>query len=418
MKLKTLIITVVILGAAAAVVEYTTRPSAPRTADPRVGQPLVSADTIEKAARFKFADQGKSVEVVKSADGAWHVPSYYDFPADFSKLSNLVNELSGAKIEQFVTSNPERLARLDFKGTKVELLDAAEKSLVQLNLGKVADAGGRFVRFGDEPRAYRSGFNPYLDVEPKSWADSTLLSIKSDDIAKLEIDFADGAPVTVSRAKKEDSFTTSDAPAGQKLKGDKVASIISSIANLRFSDTSDLTDAAVTAAKEHHRSAKITTFDGKTYTVALGRKPEQKIIKPPAPKPDGQSGPASLGKVADLAKPATPAASAEASKEAEKSSATDAKKDATKIAQPETDTIPAGPVYAFVKSSDAKSPVNAMAAKRAFQVYEYAFTSLPEKRDELFEPAPTPTPQASPTAKPAEATPASPAAPAKEVPKP
>ena len=37
--------------------------------------------------------------------------------------------------------------------------------------------------------------------------------------------------------------------------------------------------------------------------------------------------------------------------------------------------------------SDAAAPVNGLMTRRTFQVDEYAFTSLPQKPGELFEPA-------------------------------
>jgi len=49
--------------------------------------------------------------------------------------------------------------------------------------------------------------------------------------------------------------------------------------------------------------------------------------------------------------------------------------------------------------------------KRAFQIYEYTFTGLPQKADELFEALPVPPPAKQAEEKPAEAKPA--AAPAK-----
>ena len=66
---------------------------------------------------------------------------------------------------------------------------------------------------------------------------------------------------------------------------------------------------------------------------------------------------------------------------------------------------PAGPVYAFIASSDPAAPVNALMKKRAFQIYDWNFTSLPQKPDELFEPvpAPQPTEKKIETAKPPEA---------------
>lgn len=381
MKLKTLVIVVVLLAAAAALVQFTSRPKAVRAADRRVGAPLVDSATAEKAARISISDQGKTVRLAKQADGSWQVPDYYDFPADFRKLSTFVGELTGAKIEQLVTVNPERIARLEFKDTKIELRDGADKILADITLGKTAEAGGRFVRFGEEPRAYRATLSAYLDADPKSWAQADLLPVKAEDIAKVEIDFAGASPVVATRATKEDDFSVATPPAGQKLNSQKITSLLSSLGSLRFSETTELADPGVQAAKEHQRSVKLTTFDGKTWSVALGRKPEEKRVKPEVPGTDGKTGPAALGTLAAVnaagenaasaATPATPAAPLPGA-----------------LAKPEIETIPAGPVYAFVSSSDPVASVNQMGAKRALQVYEYASNSIPEKPADLFEPAP------------------------------
>ena len=59
----------------------------------------------------------------------------------------------------------------------------------------------------------------------------------------------------------------------------------------------------------------------------------------------------------------------------------------------------------IVAHSDAAAPINAIMAKRAYQISDYTFTGLPQKSDELFEPAPPPPPPAPTPAAPA-ATPA------------
>jgi hypothetical protein len=389
MKLKTLVIIVAVLAILSGVVYVTNRPAPRPSDDPRVGTSLVSADLVEKAARVRITDQGKTVTVAKAADNSWQVATYHDFPADFSKLSNLIGDLTAAKVEQFVTARPEKLSRLEFKDTKIELLDASEKPLVSIVLGKSAEAGGRFVRFGDEQKAYRANLNVWLDTESKSWADSSLVPAKSEEIAKVEYSFADGSTIVAQRAKKEDAFTAENAPAGQRLKPEKVTSLLSTLTSLRFTETTEPSDANAVAAKENARTAKLTTFDGKTISVALGRKPEQKIIKPPAPKPDGSTGPAALGSVTELAK--KDGDSAAQKSDADKAGATDVPAPA-KLLEPETETIPAGPVFAFVSHSDGSAKINALMSKRAFQVGDWSFTSLPQKREEFFEAAPAPTP--------------------------
>jgi hypothetical protein len=379
MKLKTLIASVVALAVVSAVVFFAHRPAPPPSKDARVGQPIVDQPLIEKAAKLKISDQGKTLLLARQPDGTWRDASYYDLPADFSKLSSFVGNLTETKVDRFVTATPDRISRLEFKDTKIELLDAADKAVWTLTLGKNSETGGgRFIRFGDEPKAYLANLNAWIDTEAKNWANAELLNVKADDVAKVEIGFAEPAAsnVIVSRAKKDDAWTAEKAPANQKVKADKVSSVLSSLGSLRFTETSDLNDPNAAAAKAHERTFKLTTFDGKTYTIALGRKPEEKKLKPPAPTTDGKTGPASLGSVTDLAK------------KEEKTG--DKKPDETKPAAPEFETIPAGPVFAFIASSDASAPINIMMRKRAYQIADYVFTGLPKKADELFEPAPAP----------------------------
>ena len=392
MKIKTLVVSIVVLAVLAVGAYVLQRPTPPPPADARLNQPMVDRAAIEKAAKIRVADAGKTLELTRQADGSWKVPSYYDMPADFGKLSGFVGNLTEAKLQRLVTSNAERIGRLEFKDTKVELLDASDKVVFTVTLGKNPETGGgRFVRFGDEQKAFLASFSAWLDTEARNWASAELTNIKPDDVAKIEIPFAEGGPVTVSRAKKEDAWTADKTPAGQKVKADRIASLLSSVGTVRFTDSSATDDANAVAAKANQRAFKLTTFDGKTISVAMGRKPEEKKLKAPAPSADGKTGPAALGSVADLAKK-------EESKPGEK-------KDDKPLA-PEFETIPAGPVFAFVSNSDASAPVNSHMAKRAFQIAEYTFTGLPQKVDELFEaapapPAPTPAPVApAPAAEP------------------
>jgi hypothetical protein len=356
MKLKTLVILVALLAVLSGIAFWCNRPPATAAADPRVGQPLADAAAIAGAAQLRLTDQGKTVSLAKQADGTWQVSSYFDLPADFSKLSSLTSDLTTAKIQRVVTTSPDRIARLQFKDTKIEFLDGAGHSLWSVILGKTPDSGGRFIRFGDEPRAYLTDLNSQVDVEGKDWANAALLAVKPDDVAQVEIPFASGAPITVSRAKPGAPWAAAPAPAGKTVKADTINSLLTSLGALRFSDTSDPADPQVALARQHVRTLTLTTFDGKSYVIALGRKPEEK-------------------------KPATAAAATPPPAQAPSP-------DASAPAPAPSDTIPAGPVYVSVSSSDAKDPVNALMIKRAYQIDDYVFTSLPQKPDDLFDSAP------------------------------
>ncbi len=382
MKLKTLLLVVAILAALSLAAYYLQRPSAPVGADPRTNQPLLDSRILDKTARIRIAEQGKTVVLARQPDGSWIVPAYYDLPADFSKLGHFIDDLSAAKVQRLATQNPGRLARLEFKDASVALLDPAGHPLWTLTLGREAEGGGRFVRFDDEKKGYLASLNLFLDSTPKNWADTLLIDVKPDDIAGVEIAFADGAPVVATRAKKEDAWASENAPSGQRIKGERVTSLLSSFSSLRFQDTSDLSAPDVDAAHKRSRTVRLTTFDHKILTVELGRNPEEKIAD--AAKA-AKNAPAAV---------ASPAENAPATGEtaAGNSSPAVAVLPAEKPGEAKPETIPAGPVYAFITSSDAGAAINALMKKRAFQIYDWSFTGLPQKRDELFEPLPVPPP--------------------------
>jgi hypothetical protein len=387
MKLKTLIVTVAVLAALSLVVFIVRRPSAPPSADARIAQPVVDATTIEQAARLEIADGGRTVTLRRQSDGTWLASNYHDLPVDFQKLTRFISNLTEAKLQRLVTSNPERIARLDFNDTRISLFDATDQPLWTVTLGRHPETGsGRFVRFGDEQKAYLANLNVWLDAEPRNWANPEILNLKPEDVARVKIPFTEGGPVTVSRAKKEDPWKADQTPEGQQVNDSKIYSVLSSVGTLRFSDTSEQSDPNVAAARANARTLELTTFDDKTITVALGRKPEEKKLKPPAPSTDGRTGPAALGSVADLARNNDSAQENSENKD-----------DANPLA-PEFETIPAGPVYAFVTHSDDSAPINGLMQKRAFQIAEYIFTGLPQKPDELFEAAPAATEAADPAA--------------------
>ena len=122
MKIKTLVVSIIVLAVLAAGAFLPQRPAPPPPADARLNQPMVDRAVVEKAATLRIADAGKVIELTRQADGSWKVPSYFDMAADFAKLSGFVGNLTEAKLQRLVTSNAERIARLEFKDTKVELI--------------------------------------------------------------------------------------------------------------------------------------------------------------------------------------------------------------------------------------------------------------------------------------------------------
>ena len=412
MNVKPLALVVALLALAAGIVFWRNhRPVADSSADPRVGQPLVAVETLGQLRGLQLVAGGQSVTLAADKDGQrWTVPDYHDLPADFGKLVTLVESLRGAKVGRFVTAQPERLERLGFAGDRIELRAADAQPLLTLHLGKNADSGGRFVRFGDEKKAYLVDLAAWLDGVAKNWAQSQLLDLKSDAVAALDFRFADGSTFAATRTADGAAWSADGLPEGKELKGSTLDSLVTQLGALRFSETTETGAPDAVAAREHAQTVVVTLKDGTAYTVALGRRP----APPVKPETGDRKAETAVGPETSNSKPETISATTppvtigpdgkpqvvELPKEAQ---------------QPEPVAAPAapppqpGPVYAFIAANRETEPINALMQKRAFQVGEWILNSLPANREALLQDKPAPA--STPAAVPAPAVDSAPAAP-------
>lgn len=366
MKLSRLAIPVVALGALAGVLLLSRKPSAKDAAasDARVGAGLIDSSLLGAATSLRLSGENNQVATLrKSADNTWVVEEFHNLPIDFEKLTRLTRDLEKAKVSRFVTANPDRVKRLELDKTSLTVT-AEGKPEWKLAIGKNADGGGRFVRFGSDANVYQTDFDAWLDTTARGWAAQELTKFQAGDVRSLELAFPDGRKAGFSRDAKDAAFKPADGtlPEGATLKADAINTLLGSLGSLRFSEVAANTDEPVTVAREKAVEYTVGLFNGTKLSVKVGRKPA-----PPA-KPAETPAPAADGKPAE-AKPAEPAP------------------------QP-------GPVYAFVKSSDEKAPINAMMAARAFSIGDWIFNQLPTGPEHFYDKPAAPAP-AEPAAAPA-----------------
>lgn len=421
MRLKPLLLLVALLGLASALVFWRSSiPSIDTTADPRDGQPLVTRETLAGFRSLHLTSGGQTVVLTADTTGArWSVPDYYALPADFSKLVTLVESLRNAKVTRFVTAAPDRIARLGFTGDAIELRNAEGKPVWTLQLGKTNETGGRFVRFGDEPKAYLADLNTWLDTVAKNWAQTQFLDIKPADVSTVELRFADGSALNAKHNADSTAWTADALPAGKELNSATIDSLVSQLTALRFSDTSEPTAPDATAAREHARTAVLTLKDGTAYTVALGRRPAPAKPETGNRNTDTEAQPGIPSSKSNTISAATPpitigpdgkvqVVDLPAGKNPNNG---DSARTETPNAKPETTEPPPpppGPVFAFVSANREADPVNALMQKRAFQVGEWILTALPANRDALLQDKPAAPPATvapTPATTPAPSTP-------------
>lgn len=369
MKVKSLALAVGALGVVTAVVWFFNRGTDGPVADARIGQPVLDNATIARADGMYLRSGDNEVTLVNAdpAGSSWVVKEYHDLPVEFSKLNRLVTELKNKEtgINRFVGSKPERLEKLGFNGDRIELRDKDGKPVWTLHLGASPEKGGRFVKFDDEAKAYLTGLNTYVDGIAKNWADTTLVGAQADDVVGLEVRFPEGGSLTATRIDGKGIWKCQDLADGETLKDSEVTSLATKLATLRFMEAKEPESLETIAGRPTARTYKITLADGRIFTITASQR-QDPVPVPETPPAEGVTPPAPQPQPADV----------------------------------------------YVQSSKAEDPINALMARRSFQVAEWTFSSLPTKRDALVNAAPAPAPAAPAPAPAAEVAPAPAAEPA------
>lgn len=338
MKLKTLTIFVAILTGVSILSWFFENGAEAPEADARVGTPLVDVPTIEKTASLFIRANGSEITLKSAVTGEspWIVQEYHDLPVDFKKLSTLVQNLRDAKVMRFASANADRIAKMDFGDSIIELRDTAGEPLLSVELGRSLSSGGRFVKFSGEEKAYLASLSASLDTTPKNWADPALVPVDETKVTRFEIGFESDKPLLVTRQNGDSPWASEDLPEGATLNAGAINSLLKQVTGLRFTETTDVDSEKVVHARDHARTFVLGLGDGSSYTVSIGREPA-----PPAPPPEPTEG------------------------------------DATATPPP---APKAGPVFVFVESSDAGSEFNNRMKKLGYQVNEWTFTGMPDNR--------------------------------------
>jgi len=201
----------------------------------------------------------------------WAVAERADYPADVSKLRQLLVSLRDARIVEAKTADPARFAQIGVEdpvdagsaGAEVAVLTAGGKSAVIV--GKSVGSGN-FVRRQGENRAYSVEPSITLETEPRFWIDARLVDVPAALIQGIEFKPAAGAAFALHRLNPADNtFSLDGVPAGRKAKdGHALAPPPSMLTGLNAEDVAATNTIDFAAPTQ----VIVTLTDGKVLTLA------------------------------------------------------------------------------------------------------------------------------------------------------
>ena len=277
MKLKQilllLIVAVVLVGLA---LQSNKRRVAPTVA--LAGTELLPALDINKIAAIEITAGDKILRLARQNE-RWGITNAFDYPADFSRLSQRLIALRDVKIGQV-----QRGMSIDpAQATQIRLLDAQGQALDGLMLGegrqpKSDDDQTRFYRGHDGRYVSRVG-TPAVYLVKESlddwspdvdgWLDTQIAAIPATDVASVELRGHDGETVRLDRSGGTLALEGLDAEK-EIFESSRASGVDSALSYLRFTRVVDpaLSDEALGFATGS--LYRVTLKSGEIYTGRLG----------------------------------------------------------------------------------------------------------------------------------------------------
>ena len=292
MKSKTLLVLFGVVALLAAVAAILLRPTGEDASRRPLGQKMLSDLPFEKIEKIRIVSSSETVTVEKKPDG-WGIVEKSGYPADFSKISELVVKLRELKIGRRFTADEPVTDRLALHppsavgadpqktATQLVLLDAEDRPLADLLIGSARESdrgfGGHYVmRTGQSTVLLVDRSFKYLSAAPSDWLRPEVVDLDSEEIESVA--YRQGGEAgekgekgyRISRPAKGEAWVLDGAGKDDVVDPGKAGRVAEALSPLMAEDVVPVDKAGVDASFSEADRFVYTTFGGRAYTVLLG----------------------------------------------------------------------------------------------------------------------------------------------------
>ncbi|MCF8050244.1 MAG: DUF4340 domain-containing protein [Desulfobacterales bacterium] len=288
MKPKTFLILLVCVALLGAVAFFTLRSEERDTLDLTLGQPVLADLPFDRIDRIRIASGRETVEMGKTPRG-WGVAQKNGYPADFAKISDLVEKLRKMKIGKRFSVTPEIRSRLalhppgdasapeESVAVRLTLLDGENRTLADLLIGNARSSetgyGGQYLmHFGRETVFLADQSLKFLETEPAEWIHRKVVDLDVGTIRSVALYRGNTAdPVyRLERQKGDAGFTLNAGEPRGPLETGKVDRVVEALSPLRTEDVLPAENPGLDISFENADRFEFRTEDGWRYAIKLG----------------------------------------------------------------------------------------------------------------------------------------------------
>jgi hypothetical protein len=275
-----LVVLLVVLGGGALLYQQQERARRPDNAA-TLGRVLLKDLQAADIGTIKIVEPKASLTVQRK-DERWVIAERGDFPADLTKVRELVLKLIGLKVGQSEPLGDKDRARLnlDASGTRIEFLNAESKTLGALVVGRKyfkrevenpdkAIPDGRFVALPAEPGTAYLVADPLTQATARTaeWIERAAFQVEK--VKTLQVRYPGGESWRIDRPADNAEWKLAGAQPGEKLDISRANAASYSLSLLELADVApkDVKDTGL----EQPIAIDATTLDGATYAIKVGK---------------------------------------------------------------------------------------------------------------------------------------------------
>ena len=291
MKIKTLVILLVVLGVLGGTGALIIHLQSSSSSSGEMGAYLVEELPANEVASIIIETPANTVSLMKKGD-SWVVEERFGYPADFSKISDLVRTLKRVKVGRRFESSEKILERLSLKppgdaetpedgrGTWIRMKDKEGKPVLGILLGKTRMKGkekkmpdGQYVMLSNGPEIYLiDTILSSFGTGPSAWLAKSPVKVDAEEIKSVSCTGPGGTSVhyRFERAGKGKDFELIDPPTSQGIKTSSLNRLSNALSSLRIEDVENPLATPESIEKETSPLLEYHLFNGLTYRVYPG----------------------------------------------------------------------------------------------------------------------------------------------------
>lgn len=241
--------------------------------------PLFPNFNEEQVVKIKITGTGEATTLSKQND-SWVVTSMDNYPADSEGVTELLSKVAEFKNTQRVSNNPEKQSEfeVDSTGVEVKLMDANDKTLAHLFVGKTTPGFlSSYVRPADANDVYvaQGYLQSVFDKGTRTWKDRTIFNFNKGIVTQLNIISPEETVELRLDAEGTWQMLKPVAAVGNTTEVDTLLTTLSALDTDDFAEATD--DLAEYGLDTPQSTISAVLNDGTTATLHVGKEEEGKL---------------------------------------------------------------------------------------------------------------------------------------------